>query len=833
MNFDRQEGREEQARARERRAGRLEWSGAPGPERLEARSLLSLTSTSFPIPLVTDVEPQGIARGPNGNLWFTETATNQVGEITPAGRLTQFPLPAGVDSPASIVAGPDGDLWFTAQRKSTNAGVVARITTAGAVRTFAIPSKPDNLYGITAGPDGAVWFTESNDRIGRVSPGGVVTEFAGPPGAVYPEGPSAITMGPDGALWFVSGGAVSGDGTISPNGTISRMTTTGSLTTYQVAGLSNGINQNAAAGITTGPDGALWFTGVSGQSPGDGGVGRITTGGVVTLFTTPNFTPTEITTGADGNLWLGEASSPRIGRITPRGAFAGFSVPAPFYNVGGLTLGSGGNIWFTTDEGSTPGNRAGVGSITPAGVATFHAIPPKLTFTPFPGIPVDPTSITTGPDKALWFTEANQIGRISTTGKITQFPLPKGSLPGGVSPAMILSGPEHSLWWYATISGAAGWGFPSPTDIYRITTRGVVTATPLPADVNAITGMAGSSDGSLWFVENTVSGLGELGRIKPNGQLSTANGLFPAGSQYGSISAIATGPDGNLWFAGQYQPKGAQTPVDVLGEVSAVGRTRLIPLPAPSDGGFPAAAPGQLVTGPDGRLWFTEASGTSTDIERISTSGQYASPIALGLGQVSLLNQGTEGRVWILGSGITSGTPSLLAATRNGILTSYPLPHSNPSIAEGIAGMTIGPDGNLWLTDGVSVIYKATGINTVAGGLDPRNRPKDAVDFNASSQSWTNSTTSNRPTFAGLARPGAVVTLYARREGSKAIAAIGHVKADPRDGSWTLTVRQFLSYGTYAITARETGGLGQTRTHYSPTPDASVTLSNALVIKPN
>ena len=208
MNFDRVKGLQKQTQTRKRPSVRLDWSGAPGPERLEARTLLSLTYKSFPIPLVTAVDPQGIAKGPDGNLWFTETANNQIGEITSAGKLTQFPLPGDVKSPALIVAGPDGNLWFTANDASREKGVLARITTAGVVSTFAIPSKPVSLYGITAGPDGAVWFTDSNDKIGRVSPGGVVTEFAGPPGANYPESPSAITTGPDGALWFVSGGAI-------------------------------------------------------------------------------------------------------------------------------------------------------------------------------------------------------------------------------------------------------------------------------------------------------------------------------------------------------------------------------------------------------------------------------------------------------------------------------------------------------------------------------------------------------------------------------------------------------------------------------------------------
>lgn len=50
-------------------------------------------------------------------------------------------------------------------------------------------------YGITAGPDGNLWFTEEQgNRIGKITPGGVVTEYStGITADTYPEG---ITAGP-------------------------------------------------------------------------------------------------------------------------------------------------------------------------------------------------------------------------------------------------------------------------------------------------------------------------------------------------------------------------------------------------------------------------------------------------------------------------------------------------------------------------------------------------------------------------------------------------------------------------------------------------------------
>ena len=53
---------------------------------------------------------------------------------------------------------------------------------------------------LTEGPDGNVWICEyEGDAIARVTPSGVVTQFALP----QPDSlPHDITVGPDGNLWF-------------------------------------------------------------------------------------------------------------------------------------------------------------------------------------------------------------------------------------------------------------------------------------------------------------------------------------------------------------------------------------------------------------------------------------------------------------------------------------------------------------------------------------------------------------------------------------------------------------------------------------------------------
>jgi virginiamycin B lyase len=49
----------------------------------------------------------------DGNLWFTERTGNKIGQVTPTGVFTEFPIPTAATEPIGIVTGPDGNLWFT------------------------------------------------------------------------------------------------------------------------------------------------------------------------------------------------------------------------------------------------------------------------------------------------------------------------------------------------------------------------------------------------------------------------------------------------------------------------------------------------------------------------------------------------------------------------------------------------------------------------------------------------------------------------------------------------------------------------------------------------
>jgi virginiamycin B lyase len=107
---------------------------------------------------------------------------------------------------------------------------------------------------------------------------------------------------------------------------------------------------------------------------------------------TAKSSPSGITSGPDGNLWFGELTSGKVGVINPTThAVSEFSVPSGS-SVKGITAGPDGNLWFTE---FSAGN---IGEINP----TTHAVNEFSTPTP----KSQPVEITVGPDGNLWFTES-------------------------------------------------------------------------------------------------------------------------------------------------------------------------------------------------------------------------------------------------------------------------------------------------------------------------------------------------------------------------------------------------------------------------------------------
>jgi virginiamycin B lyase len=301
--------------------------------------------------------------------------------------------------------------------------------------------------------------------------------------------------------------------------------------------------------ITAGPDGALWFT-------ESGKIGRITTAGTVSEFPAPAGGSDGIAAGPDGALWFTEGGANKIGRMTMSGAVSEFptlsttsnpvGLPNSSANPFGITAGPDGALWFTESLADK------IGRITTAGIVSEFPLPHIQT------VHDNPEGITKGPDGALWFTEAlgQRIGRIDpTTHAITEFPPPTtGAGPVGLT--SIVSGPEGALW------------FTSNAEIDRITTAGATTKFSVP---NASTAggeiVTAGSDGALWFTESQAK---KIGRMTSAG--SVTEFALPTAGDLGSPSGITAGPDGAIWFT--------------EGRANRIGRVAT-PSPSPSPGHLP------------------------------------------------------------------------------------------------------------------------------------------------------------------------------------------------------------------------------------------------------
>lgn len=246
-------------------------------------------------------------------------------------------------------------------------------------------------------------------------------------------------------------------------------------------------------------------------------------------------------------------------------------------------------------------------------------------------------------------------------------------------PAVIAAGPDKNLWFTDT-TGRIG----------RVTSAGKITLYRLPHTGSSPVGIAAGRDGAVWFTEadgnrigritaagaiteyplpapasvpsyiaaggGTIffseTGANRIGRIAASGKISE----YVVPTAKSRLSDLAAGPDGNLWFL-EYAGK-------KLGTLTDTGAIREFPLPPTS------AGPGFLTSGPNSTLWFT-------------TGGEI---------------------------GDTTGLPTIDRSTTSGVITVFRLPKgSHP------AGITSGPDGNMWVADSAGEILRIT----TAGKVTP------------------------------------------------------------------------------------------------------------------
>ncbi|HLW85863.1 MAG TPA: hypothetical protein VKR60_11670 [Candidatus Sulfotelmatobacter sp.] len=399
-------------------------------------------------------------------------------------------------------------------------------------------------------------------------------------------------------------------------------------------------------GMVVGPDKNLWFVELGGQK-----VGRITMAGVITEFPVPNAQALfGIASGPDGNLWFTDTMAGKIGHISTSGTgIVQHSLPAGAFPQG-ITAGPDGNLWFV--EQKQTGDYE-IGKITTAGKVTSYSTKENLgTFQVYSPTGFNFGQITAGPDGNFWFVNPqnsleHQVGRITTSGVITFFPL--GDLPLGIT-----SGPDGNL-WLTELSHVA-----------KVTTAGAETEYALKTADTGYTGIVTGPDGNIWFSETTTG----FGMVVPStGVVTEYAALFPS---FEFAPSIVSGPDGNLWFTGSFG--------DNIGRMTtAASVTGDFALSTGAVSGFDTA-------GPDGNLWFT-MSYPANGVGYMTPEGAVTTfPLLTADAQPTGITAGPDGNLWFL----ETNARKIAKVTTSGAITEYP--------AKGYVwfGIVTGPDGNLW-----------------------------------------------------------------------------------------------------------------------------------------
>jgi len=285
--------------------------------------------------------------------------------------------------PQSIVPGPDGALWFTTARAD-----LGRVTPGGLLTQVKVgvpgvgPVASGLLGGLTVGPDAALWFPAAHGppylyRATATSPPAFSLVLN--PGDTQPR---AALLGPDGAIWLAEAKGNSLGRFVPPAGPYS---------SYALPPKPAGTTVGALR-LAAGPDGRFWI-----PRPRD--LVAVTPAGAATAYAIPGVEPTEATTGPDGALWVAAFGTDNVARVSTSGAATVFALPDGS-GPSGITTGPDGALYVGLGK-----KASGILRLTTGG---------SWTVTPFL-FSSQVSSLTTGPDGAIWFADlgASRVGRLT------------------------------------------------------------------------------------------------------------------------------------------------------------------------------------------------------------------------------------------------------------------------------------------------------------------------------------------------------------------------------------------------------------------------------------
>ncbi len=270
----------------------------------------------------SNYNPVFLALDSHGNVWFTDSTHNAIGELIPGSNTwAEYPLATSNAIPYDLVFS-NGNIWFT-EFGASKIGFFN--TTTHTFTENAIPTTNANPYGITVASNGSIWFTENNQTnpgtLGSFTPttSGTLAAGAISEHAITHKGPHLLTSDSHGNIWFTEGF----------NGYVGEYTAGQQDVEYNVAvGICSqgtpGVTPTACSGthtsgIAVDGNGKVWFD--------DSLVGRVgyidpTTGTYVTrsLITANDLAPHPhdgLVVDNNNNVWVSEQNGFMLDKLPP------------------------------------------------------------------------------------------------------------------------------------------------------------------------------------------------------------------------------------------------------------------------------------------------------------------------------------------------------------------------------------------------------------------------------------------------------------------------------------------------------------------------------------
>jgi len=284
----------------------------------------------------------------------------------------------------------------------------------------------------------------------------------------------------------------------------------------------------------------------------------------------------------------------------------------PFFGNRGI-ISWNGALWFAEEDANN------LGRITTDGKITEIAVPPEIgnpTYGPF--------ALTAARDDQLWFLAAGaplegRVARLKPDLNVSYSNL-------GYGRAISIAADPAGGAWMAYRDGEGISHFdPSGTEHYFEEPR---YSEPSPITVGG--------DGAAWFGDGSST----IKRLTASGDLRNYHA-----SGDGEIVSMTTGPDGAVWYA-KFNPGsgifGVRSTGGVIGRMSAAGSPQTFEPPVAD------VLPSSLIAGPDGALWFTTRAGEG--IGRMTTSGSFSFAALPGGRTADSIAFGPDGALWFTDS---------------------------------------------------------------------------------------------------------------------------------------------------------------------------------------